>query len=100
MKLAKLAVLILLVVHVALHVTAKKMESCKGLVAGRDDARGEAACENRGFNRAQCQSMGCCVWDDGQCFFCGDLKHDPGCGGDGEGYEQNSRGTWVPKKEL
>ena len=39
---------------------------------------------------------GCCVWDKGrqQCAWCGDVEHDPGCGGDGIGYIPN------PTKDL
>ena len=74
---------------------AAEEESCKGLVAGKDDDAGEKACEGRNLNKKQCMALGCCVWDDGKCFFCGDLEHDPGCGGDGVGYKMDAEGTYV-----
>ena len=44
---------------------------------------------------------GCCIWDkkEAKCFFCGDLKHDPGCGGDGVGFVKNAKGIYVKLKK-
>merc|ERR1712083_1107067 len=29
---------------------------------------GEQACEGKGLSKTQCQAVGCCSWEDGQCF--------------------------------
>ena len=29
---------------------------------------GEALCENQGFGESECSAIGCCVYDDGQCW--------------------------------
>merc|ERR1719316_922240 len=63
---------------------------------------GEAICENRDFDEHDCRKPGCCIYDQkqAQCFFCGDLLHDPGCGGDGKGFVKNSKGVWVNASKL
>ncbi len=37
----------------------------------------EADCEGKGFDRTQCTAVGCCEWEDGQCWSAGDST----CGG-------------------
>merc|ERR1719262_263361 len=73
---------------------AAEAGSCKGWKNIVDTKRGEAKCEGRGLTEEQCKVPGCCTWDDA-CFFCGDLAHDPGCGGDGVGYKKVA-GKYVP----
>merc|ERR1712072_506514 len=63
---------------------------------------GEKVCEAKGSARlgiSNCKAAGCCIWDKSasKCFFCGDLAHDPGCGGDGVGFVKNAKGVYVKK---
>ena len=41
-----------------------------GMRRARPKARrnGEQVCENRGFSETECLAIGCCQWDDNQCF--------------------------------
>jgi len=61
---------------------------------------GQVVCEHpksgKAWNKAACKARGCCTWDK-KCYFCGDLQHDPGCGGDGKGFVKNAKGTYVKK---
>ncbi|GMI61321.1 hypothetical protein ScalyP_jg6163, partial [Parmales sp. scaly parma] len=53
------------------------------------DGDGEFACENRGYDAAQCASVGCCEWDDGNCWFAGVFTSAcNGSGGAGEEQEE------------
>merc|ERR1711934_27152 len=44
-------------------------------------SNGETACEGQGFNPSQCQAVGCCQWDDGQCW---SAVGNGACGSGGE----------------
>ena len=35
---------------------------------GGGDMNGEAACEGRDFNKLQCRNVGCCYWEEGECW--------------------------------
>jgi len=44
-----------------------------------DDENGEEACENKGFNEDECYDVGCCEWDEDQCWSSvgtGECSHD------------------------
>ena len=33
-----------------------------------DNMNGEAVCEGKNFNRGQCRRVGCCYWEEGECW--------------------------------
>jgi len=49
---------------------------------GSTGENGETACEGQGLNQDQCQAVGCCYWEDGQCWSAvGNEPCDSGSGG-------------------
>jgi len=62
-----------------------------GLAAAQPaGSNGEVACERQGFNPAQCKAVGCCEWDDGQCWSA--VGNRP-CGSTGSGGGQTGSGS-------
>jgi len=55
------------------------------LLASASAQNGEDACENQGFNQAQCSEVGCCQWDDGECWSAVGTSTCEGGGGGGGG---------------
>jgi len=52
-------------------------KKCQWLEVWYTGSNGEDICEGHGFNPTQCQAVGCCHWDDGQCW--SSVGHGP-CG--------------------
>ena len=58
---------------------------------------GEEACEERGYGIQECLSVGCCEWDDGECFSAvEDSPCRPPAGGQGEARPAPGPGTVLP----
>ena len=51
--------------------TAKTTTTAKATTTTKSTSTnltGEKACEGKGLSKTQCQAVGCCTWDDGQCW--------------------------------
>merc|ERR1712241_208019 len=51
--------------------TAKTTTTAKATTTAKStgtNLTGEQACEGKGLSKTQCQAVGCCSWEDGQCF--------------------------------